>query len=223
MCDPAAKNAALFFVADPSPELQKVRDAIEAYRSLEACASRDLIIKAETIVETAMDAAIDAFLQRTPKDGSDILEMIEVVARDNCWNTTHAEDVPAYFETFVASLKKFAQVEDGGEYNPAALDFNTIDPEPMLSAIDKACGPESSARNGERFAIGILGKSKEQLLATLRDIPDEPGEALVDSVCCALQCLEDRVRLVKSAFARLSVCADILGAEQAPEQLPVEG
>ena len=210
--DTAAANAALFVVADPTPELQHVRDAIEAYRSVEA--SRPILEKAWEVTESAMDNAIDAFLQRTPENGHDILEMIEVIARDNCWHTTHTDDVPVRFEKFVASLKKFAQVDDDGAYDPAALNFDTIDPGPLISAVDKACGPGSTARNGERFAISILGKSKEQLLAILRDIPDQSGKDLVDSVGCAFQCLDDRVKLVRSAFARLSVCADILGAEQ---------
>jgi len=100
-----------FIVADPSPELQRVRDAIEVYRYIEGSPS-PARHKAEHVAEAAMDDAINAFLQRTPRDGRDILEMIEVIARDNCWNTTHVDDVPVRFEMFFASLKKFAQVDD---------------------------------------------------------------------------------------------------------------
>lgn len=173
-------------------------------------------------------SAAKAVQARTPTSATDMAELA-VVLRDQIFEPGQIKPYAMLSDQEVAQLLALAiatptlQNEDA-PYDPASLTFEAIDPCPLLDAVNKACTPESTAFNGERFALCLLGKSKEQLLALLRDMPDEPGKDLVDSVCCALQCLEDRVRLVKSAFARLSVCADILGAEQAPEQvLPVEG
>lgn len=95
--DDATYNSKTFSVRFPSPELIEVREAIAAFRAVEMTDAADPL-------EHAMDLAILKFLTRPPLRMRDVLEAIEVIARDNCWFTTHAEDVPSGLDAFVGAL-----------------------------------------------------------------------------------------------------------------------
>lgn len=135
-----AEAADFFMVANPSPELVTIRELHAAFRAAEnamegtprgAGAARRRVEADHGHCEEAYDAAQDAFLLRTPRNGRDILEMLEVIATDNCWNTTHADDIPVRFEKFVGALRRYAATPAG-----------------MASSFAKAyfdCGPQTFA------------------------------------------------------------------------------
>lgn len=97
-------GANFFLVNNPSDALKRVLDAIAVHRFMEASMEK-VSMEVHNAAENAMDREIDAFLSRTPRTVRDILEMIDVIARDNCWHTTHSEEVPTRLDLLITTLR----------------------------------------------------------------------------------------------------------------------
>lgn len=185
--DDAANNRRHFVVADPSPELVEIRNAVLAYREVEALSDRN-ILHALRATEAAMDKKIDAFLTRVPRTADDVVERIEVIAHENCWFTTHADDVPIRLDTFVATLKAAGNeplhkgaisapsaigviAEDWPEFQPWLADAVALDAYFAVTARQWSTLSDEARHDREHFQNEEMGR----LCYLARAIAEKPA------------------------------------------------
>jgi hypothetical protein len=211
--DDAANNRRRFVVADPSPELVEIRNAVLAYREVEALSDRN-ILHALRATEAAMDKKIDAFLTRVPRTADDVVERIEVIAHENCWFTTHADDVPIRLDTFVATLKAAGNepLHKGAISAPSAIGVKPFSTEPrLLRSSDRLWQEPNIGEVSSEFAEYLRVRHyvrKNMPTASVTPEPDDGPTAvdiLVGQLLTAGQPIINRAPRTANEVAELAV------------------